>query len=61
MTTEAARAAKTRYDAKTARYFSLKLNRNTDGELIDHLEQQESVQAYIKRLIREDMKRTAQS
>ena len=60
MTTEAAKAAKAKYDAKTARYISLKLNRNTDRDLIEHLEQQESIQAYIKRLIREDMKRTAQ-
>lgn len=57
MTTESAKAAKARYDAKTARYFSLKLNRNTDGEIIEHLEHQESIQAYLKRLIREDMKR----
>lgn len=60
MTTEAAKAAKAKYDAKTARYYSLKLNMNTDQELIKRLEQQESVQAYIKRLIREDIERTAQ-
>ena len=59
MTTEAAKTANAKYDAKTARYFSLNLNRNTDNELIEHLEQQESIQAYIKRLIREDMKKTA--
>lgn len=57
MTSESAKAAKARYDAKTARYFSLKLNRNTDSEIIEHLEHQESIQAYLKRLIREDMKR----
>lgn len=59
MTTEAAKAAKAKYDAKTARYFSLKLNRNTDNELIEHLEHQESIQTYLKCLIREDMKKTA--
>ena len=59
MTTEAAKAAKAKYDAKTARYFSLKLNRNTDKDIIEILEQQESIQAYLKKLIREDMKRTA--
>lgn len=59
MTTEAAKTAKAKYDAKTARYFSLKLNRNTDNELIEHLEHQESIQTYLKRLIREDMKKTA--
>lgn len=56
MTTEAAKAAKARYDAKTARYFSLKLNRNTDLDIIQHLEAKESIQAYLKNLIREDMK-----
>ena len=61
MTTEAAKKAKAKYDAKTARYVSLKLNKNTDQDIIDQLEHQESVQAYIKRLIREDMKKTAQS
>ena len=61
MTTEADKAAKARYDAKTARYFSLKLNRNTDSELIAHLEAQESIQAYLKRLIREDMKKGAKT
>lgn len=44
-------------DKKNARYFSLKFSRNTDRELIEHLEAQESIQAYIKRLIREDMKK----
>ena len=56
MTTESAKAAKAKYDAKTARYYSLKLNQNTDADLIQHLEQQESIQGYLKRLIRNDMK-----
>lgn len=59
MTTEAAKAAKAKYDAKTAKYYSMKLNQNTDRDMIEHLEQQESFQSYIKCLIREDMKRTA--
>ena len=61
MTSEAAKASKAKYDARTARYFSLKLNRNTDRDLIEYLERQESIQAYIKKLIREDMEKTAQS
>ena len=60
MTTEAAKAAKARYDAKTARYISLKLNSNTDQDIIQHLAGKESIQGYIKALIREDMKKTAQ-
>ena len=55
MTTEAAKAAKAKYDAKTAKYYSMKLNQNTDRDMIEHLEQQGPFQAYIKRLIREDM------
>ena len=57
MTTESAKAAKAKYDAKTAKYFSLKLNQNTDKDMIEHLEAQENTQGYLKRLIREDMKR----
>ena len=45
-------------DRKNARWFSLKLSRNTDKEIIEHLEQQENIQGYIKRLILEDMRRT---
>ena len=44
-------------DRKNARWFSLKLSRNTDAEIIKHLEQQENIQGYIKRLILEDMSR----
>lgn len=60
MTTEAAKAAKARYDAKTAKYISLKLNSNTDKDLIDHLAKQKNIQGYLKSLIREDMKKAAQ-
>ena len=59
MTTEAQKTAQAKYDAKTAKYYSMKLNQNTDRDMIEHLEQQESFQAYIKRLIREDMKEAA--
>lgn len=55
MTTDAAKAAKARYDAKTARYISMKLNTNTDKDIIQRLDQEPSIQAYLKRLIREDM------
>lgn len=61
MTTDAAKAAKARYDSKTARYFSLKLNTNTDKDILKHLESQdEKIQTYLKRLIREDMKKTGE-
>jgi hypothetical protein len=61
MTTEAAKAAKARYDAKTAKYISLKLNLNTDKDLIEHLAKQGNIQGYLKDLIRKDIKETAHS
>ena len=42
-------------DQKNARFYGLKLSRNTDGELIDHLGKQSNIQAYLKNLIRNDM------
>lgn len=55
MISEAKKAAKAKYDAKTAKYVSLKLNANTDQALIDHLAKQTNVQGYLKELIRQDM------
>jgi len=57
--TEAQKAAQARYNAKTAKYYSIKLNQNTDREMIEYVEKQGPFQAYIKRLIREDMKKAA--
>ena len=56
MTSEAKKAAKTRYDQRTAKHIGLKFNRNTDADILAHLEKQENIQGYLKRLIREDMK-----
>jgi hypothetical protein len=42
-------------DQKNSRFYGLKLSRNTDRELIERLEAQESIQAYIKNLIRKDI------
>ena len=42
---------------ENVRYFSLKLMRSTDEELIAKLEEQESIQGYIKDLIRKDVER----
>ena len=46
-------------DMVTTRRYSLKLNRKTDRELIEQLDKQENVQAYIKRLIQEDIEKAA--
>ena len=45
------------YDKENTRRINLKLNKKTDADIIQELERQENIQAYIKRLIREDMKR----
>lgn len=46
-----------RYDAKNARSYALKLNRNNDADIIEKLSSVPSMQGYIKQLIREDLKR----
>jgi len=55
MTTESAKAAKAKYDAKTAKYVSLKLNTNTDAEIIDLLSAKENVQGYLKQVLRAEI------
>ena len=53
--TDAKREAIKRYDAANTKQIHLKLNRNTDAELIAWLESKDNVQGYIKDLIRCDM------
>lgn len=48
-----------RYEAKTIRRYALKINRNTDADILDHLESMDNVQGYIKELIRDDLRRRA--
>ena len=49
--------AKARYDAKNTRQYRLKLNLNTDRDIMDRLADVGNMQGYIKRLIREDLGR----
>ncbi len=49
--------AQRRYDAKNLRTFTVSVNRKTEADILKHLESQTCRAAYIKRLIREDMKR----
>ena len=58
MISEAKRAAKARYDEKTAVYVSMKLNKNTDDDIIKALENAENKQALLKAAIREYIKKT---
>ena len=44
-----------RYDKENTKHYHLKLNLNTDADIIKQLVKQDSMQGYIKRLIREDI------
>lgn len=47
-----------RYHAAKIKQISFKLNRETDADMISHLEAQPNIQGYLKNLIREDMKKS---
>lgn len=49
--------AKEKYDARTKAGVYLKLNKGTDADILERLDQVESKQGYIKGLIREDIRR----
>lgn len=57
MATEAQRRATKKYDAQNTKQYHLKLNLNNDAEIIARLEQQTSMQGYIKALIDLDIKK----
>ena len=50
-------AYKTAWDQKNTRQYKLKLNKRTDEDIINWLDDHENKQEYIKRLIREDIRR----
>ena len=45
------------YHKQALQQFNLKLNRVHDADLIEHLEKQSNRQAYLKELIRADMRK----
>ena len=47
--------AQKRYDKANTKTYSMKLNMITDKSLIERLHEKESVQGYIKELIRRDI------
>lgn len=55
MTTEARRRAQYKYNKAHTKQTTLRLNRRTDADIIEHLQGLENKQGYIKRLIRLDM------
>ena len=60
MTSEAKKAAKAKYDARTAKFYGAKLNKNTDKDLIEFLERQENKQGVIKQALLEYMKKAGE-
>lgn len=44
-----------RYDSKNTRRYAMKLNLATDADIIEKLSSVDSIQGYIKRLIRQDI------
>ena len=56
----ARRRYKVEWDAANTRHIGIKLNARTDADIIQALEGLDSVQGYIKQLIREDIARREQ-
>lgn len=57
MATEAQIKAQARYDKANTKQFHMKLNRNTDRDIIEKLGNVPNIQGYIKKLIRADLDR----
>ena len=55
MASEAQIRAQAKYDRANTKQVAIKLNRNTDADILAWLASVSNVQGYIKRLIREDM------
>lgn len=55
MATAAQMKAQAKYDKANTKRISLKLNVNTDADILDRLQEVDSIQGYIKRLIRKDI------
>lgn len=58
MVSEAQKKASAKYEAANVKRVMLKLNFNTDMDILEKLDEVDNVNGYIKRLIREDMKGT---
>lgn len=54
-TSEAQKRANARYDKANTKQIALKLNKNTDADILAWLEAEQNVQGYIKSLIRADI------
>lgn len=59
--TPAQKRAKEKYDKANTVQVKIKLNLNTDSDIIEALERSGNKQGYIKELIRNDLKRKLES
>ncbi len=48
-----------RWDRENTRQVKFKFNLRTDADILAHLDAQQNVQGYVKRLIRDDIARTS--
>ena len=55
METEAQKRAREKYEARVAVQFKMKLNKNTDADILAKLDAVGNKQGYIKSLIRADI------
>ena len=53
--TEAQKRARKKYEARTKKTYIIKLNTETDADIIEKLEAVENRNGYIKELIRRDI------
>ena len=49
--------ATVQYDKENTRRIAMKLNIKTDADIITQLEKQESMQGYLKKLVRKDIQK----
>jgi hypothetical protein len=49
--------ARKKWSKENTRMFTMKLQHSTDADIIEQLESVDSIQGYIKELIRKDLKR----
>ena len=50
--------AQAKYDKTHCKFYTFKMNLETDADIIEKLSSVQSMQGYIKQLIREDITRT---
>lgn len=56
MVSEAKKRANMKSDKKNAKYVTLKLNKNTDKDILEYLDALDNKNGYLKNLIRQDIK-----